>query len=79
MLVWLFKKKKFKPNAHIYVIMPVLKAVADLCHRTSASTGCSGNKMHRQQDSTQGKKFKRGISPLVFIAKNLSTHLTSTL
>lgn len=77
MLVRVFKK--IKPNAHIYVVMSVLKAVADLCHCTSASTGCSGNRMHRQQDSTQGKKFKREILPLIFIAKKLSTHLTLSI
>lgn len=58
------------------VIVSVLKAAADLCHSTSADTGCSGNRMHRQQDSTQGKKFKREIFPLIFTAGKLSVYLT---
>lgn len=72
-------KKKIKPNAEIYVIMSVLKAVADLCHCSSTITGCSGNRKHKQQDSAQGKKFKREILPLIFIVKKLSTHLTSSI
>lgn len=67
------------PNAHINIVVPVLKAVADLCHCTSASTRCSDNRMHKQQDSTQDKTFKRQILPLIFIAKNSSTHLTSSI
>lgn len=59
----------------MHTFLSFLKATADLCHCTSAGAGCSGNRMHTQ-DSPQGKKFKREIFPVIFIAEKLSTYLT---
>lgn len=48
-------KKTLRPNAHFSVVLYILRAAADLCHRSSNCIGCSGNRTHRNRIPLKAK------------------------